>query len=1374
MSDEERALQLCHAVWELPAGEEAEYLDRECAGKARLRKRVEALLAEHQPPPSNPDDDPTKTPSSSGPLKVGEMFAGRFKLREKLGEGGMGVVFVADQLEPVRRRVALKVIKAGADSARVLARFEQERQALALMDHPNIAKVFDAGVDTGSGAEASHSEESEARPYFVMELIKGVPLTKYCDEAKLTPRQRLELFIPVCHAVQHAHQKGIIHRDLKPSNILVGLYDGAPVPKVIDFGVAKATGPQLTTHSVYTEIGSIIGTFEYMSPEQAELNNLDIDTRSDIYSLGVILYELLTGSVPFSRKELQAAGFLEMLRLIKEREPPKPSTRLSKSGELPYVASVRQMDPIKLSRLLRGDLDWITMKALDKDRTRRYETAIGLASDLQRFLIDQPVLAGPPGAGYRLRKFVRRNKSAVLAGAIVAVTLIISVIVSTVGFALAQRNAVKAADATNQANAAAADAAEQARKATAEAERARTAQDQAEFQAYIANLTAADISFSANDTARVRLRLDACPEGQRNWEWRYYNSRADESLTLMKGHGAAVLCAVFGPNGEQVLTGSSDKTVRLWDSTNGRELEAFPLGSRGTYVAFSSDGRRFLAVDGPVVRVWDARARQDPPTILRGHLAQIRVAGFSPNGNHIVTTSDDKTAAIWDVSTGERIALCRGHQDIIWSADFDRNGDRLLTASEDTTARVWNAKTGEQVLVVHAEAGVVRSAEFSPSGEQFLTATPGSPIRTWDGRTGKPLVTLKGPNSTAAIARFNPSGDRVLTINFDNIARVWNTQTGELVSELRGHNDLIGCACFSPQGDRVVTTSLDKSVRLWDPATGTELDTVRGHEGAAVAAKFNAAGDRLVTASEDKTARVWDAIPNPDVNVLRGHGIQVRSAAFGPNGNRIVTASWDGSARCWDANSGRELALFRANELGMQSAAFSPYGDRVVTASADRTARVWDALTGEELVVLRGHQLTVWSAAYSPNGDRIVTASGDQTARQWEARTGREVMALKGHTAQVNTAVYFPDGQRILTASNDKTARIWDASNGQELTSLTGHDGGVSSAVLSPAGDRAVTTSWDKTARVWDLKTGKTIFVLQGHDGPVDCAAFHPNGDRIATVSFDRTIRIWDARTGREVAVLRGHDGAIRSVAFSPRGNRMVTASGDRTARVWDARSYRDRFPEIAKWRAAEKLMQDRISSRLRLGEASEQLTHSLVRDSSLDEIQRRTGLAIVNQERTKQFAEINRRNQRAAKLNVDVWTMVAHTSAPPEIVAKALSQAREAAELAPDNFNIANTLGVALFRAGQFEDAVVALTRSDQLSAAAGLGPLSENWAFLAMAQFKSGRVEESRRSLARLRDLVKQPGGDTLTLREVEALIEGKVIEDSTVSANEIPHPK
>jgi serine/threonine protein kinase/tetratricopeptide (TPR) repeat protein len=423
--------ELFAAALEKPAAERAAFLEQACAGAAALRGRVEALLCQHEQAGSFLEKPPAGEAEDTGDIPPGQWVSrealaspppegpgtriGPYKLLQKLGEGGMGAVFLAEQEQPVQRRVALKIIKAGLDSAHVLARFEAERQALALMDHPNIAKVLDAGA-TEAG-----------RPYFVMELVKGVPITKFCDQEHLTPRERLELFIPVCQAVQHAHQKGVIHRDLKPSNVLVCLYDGKPVPKVIDFGVAKATAQKLTEKTMFTEVGQIVGTLEYMAPEQAELNNLDIDTRADIYSLGVLLYELLTGSPPFTGRQLRSAAFTEMLRMIREVEPPKPSTKLSGSDELPAIAAKRKLEPAKLTRLVQGELDWMVMKALEKDRSRRYETANGFARDIQRYLADEPVLAGPPSAGYRLRKFVRRNKGRVAAAAALALAVILGV-----------------------------------------------------------------------------------------------------------------------------------------------------------------------------------------------------------------------------------------------------------------------------------------------------------------------------------------------------------------------------------------------------------------------------------------------------------------------------------------------------------------------------------------------------------------------------------------------------------------------------------------------------------------------------------------------------------------------------------------------------------------------------------------------------------------------------------------------------------------------------------------------------------------------------------------------------------------------------------
>jgi serine/threonine protein kinase/tetratricopeptide (TPR) repeat protein len=448
--------------------ERAAYLDAACAGNPEVRASVEALLqanvgasgflaAAPVAPAATCADGPGATPAEETEAceRPGTRI-GPYKLVEPIGEGGMGTVWMAQQTEPVQRLVAVKLIKPGMDSKQVLARFEAERQALALMDHPNIAKVLDAGAApdgrpffvmelvNGESRPLEAGKTADGQPFFVMELVKGMPITRYCDEHRLTPRQRLELFVPVCQAIQHAHHKGIIHRDVKPSNVLITQYDGRPVPKVIDFGLAKAAGAQLTEQSLHTGFGAVVGTVEYMSPEQASFNQLDVDTRSDVYSLGVLLYELLTGSPPFSCKGPEKAGLLEMLRRVREQEPPTPSTRLSTAEGLLTLAKNRGTEPRRLAALVRGELDWIVMKCLEKDRNRRYETANGLAHDIERYLHDEPVAAGPPSAAYRLRKFVRRHRGPVVAAVLILLALVAGVIGTTAGLLRAEQQRLRA------------------------------------------------------------------------------------------------------------------------------------------------------------------------------------------------------------------------------------------------------------------------------------------------------------------------------------------------------------------------------------------------------------------------------------------------------------------------------------------------------------------------------------------------------------------------------------------------------------------------------------------------------------------------------------------------------------------------------------------------------------------------------------------------------------------------------------------------------------------------------------------------------------------------------------------------------------------
>ena len=746
-----------------------------------LRERVKAALT---PEMVSPIGEPTSCSSSFGLApeftadeRPGTVI-GRYRLLEKIGEGGFGSVYVAEQRDPVKRRVALKIIKLGMDTRQVVARFEAERQALALMDHPNIAKVFDGG------------STEQGRPYFVMELVKGVPITQYCDENNLSTEKRLELFTQTCQAIQHAHQKGVIHRDIKPSNILVTLHDahGEAVPKVIDFGIAKATQAGLTDKTVYTNFRQFIGTPAYVSPEQAEMGGLDVDTRSDIYSLGVLLYELLVGKTPFDTKELLKAGLDAMRKAIREQEPARPSTRLIGMPQEEQTTTARQRgaETTRLISLLRGDLDWVVMKCLEKDRTLRYDTANALATDVERFLKSEPVVARPPNAGYRFQRLVRRNKLAFAAGGAVAASLVLGFGLSTWLFfkeKKARNNETKLRSRAEESEKTAkreASLAERARLAEREAaQRAIAFSERLQLKRVEEATAVGDTSTALTLLARIlRDRPENRVAAERLLSALAFGPIAVARAGSMRHQYSWITTARFSPDGLRALTGSGDGNVRIWDTTSGHLLLDLTNRVDTPWAEFSPDGSRIATgSQDKCVRIWDASTGRLLAEPIR-HPDRIYFIAFSPDGSLLASASLEGAAHVWNAFTGASVAGPFLHKGPVWSAVFDPQGERIITASADHTACVWNPRTGEKVGPTVTHSGEVMHACFSHDGRRIATASDDGTACVWDASTGEPVTPSLGHGQRVWFVEFSPNDRLLVTASRDGTARMWNTASG--------------------------------------------------------------------------------------------------------------------------------------------------------------------------------------------------------------------------------------------------------------------------------------------------------------------------------------------------------------------------------------------------------------------------------------------------------------------------------------------------------------------------------------------------------------------------------------------------------------------
>jgi eukaryotic-like serine/threonine-protein kinase len=1131
-----------------PAAERASFLAAACAGDAARRARVESLIRSNDLTQGvTLADAPTISPPPVPGAAVDRI--GRYQILQKLGEGGCGTVYLAEQEEPVRRRVALKVIKLGMDTREVIALFEAERQVLAMMEHPNIAQVFDAGT-TDSG-----------RPFFVMELVHGVPITRYCDDQNLSVSARLKLFIQVCHAVQHAHQKGIIHRDLKPSNILVAANDGLPTPKVIDFGIAKATAGRLTDRTVYTTYAQFVGTPAYMSPEQAEMSSLDIDTRSDIYSLGVLLYELLTGRTPFETKELLQAGFDGMRRHIQKVEPPRPSTRLRTLGnaDRATVAQDRQADGPKLINLIRGDLDWIVMRCLEKDRIRRYDTANGLAMDIQRHLNHEPVVAGPASPAYRFRKLVRRNRLAFAGVAAVAAALVLGLVASTWQAVRANRAERIARDEADRASAAEREqsrlreAAQHAQAREANLRQAAEAQElTARHRAYAADMDSVQQALEENNLGRARQLLysQKPSPGQRDlrdWEWRYlWQFCQSEAQTVWEDEKKdAIFSLATSGDGQWAAIGRLGGNVSVVNLQTKEEIR-LPSGYGAVRVAFSPSG----------------------PLLAMGIREAVAVAG-RPRDRIILWNTDRRQVVREIALTG----ACRG-------LAFAKDGQRLAVRELANSAyRVtqWDMTNGHRLYYWEIPNKRVTSDSIYQAYEAFvinddltlMAMVLTNSVRVFDLKNKTERWNKLGSSERIAALAFSPDGKLLVSggAYADATIQLWDVASGAELGQLVGHSSWIGQFVFLSDGKRLISCGADQTVRLWDVSSRKLILTLRGHETEVWRIALLPDEQTVLSGAKDGSLYRWrlDAEPRTfaPATLKKKGGF---SWAFADGGDSVVTVGAEGHvARSYGRNFQNEEPLF---EIGANEGSFFAPHHPLLAARKGTNLQIWD---WDRRALVRELSNPNWSRPhFSQDGTKLATghvASKSYAYREWDIPTGRETRSHRFPiplVAEQTRTIISPDENQVVGISfPEGNVYQWDLQTGRSLSPSFKIVEAGSAPAFSPDGRLLAVPTYRSETQIFDAATYQKVGTLRGYMFGVNSATFSFDGRRLATGgSAAEAVTFWDTQNLTRVLRLKAPTGSILRMAFSPNGNVFAAqdSSGATSGTVffWRAPSWKE------------------------------------------------------------------------------------------------------------------------------------------------------------------------------------------------------------------------
>jgi WD40 repeat protein/serine/threonine protein kinase len=1072
---------------------------------AEMRPRLEEDLAYlhllHQLRPALSDapvpmaNDGPKVDSASRPRSEGPVD--RYRLIRLHAAGGVGQVWLVYDAD-LNREVALKELRPErVHNPAIAGRFLREARITGQLQHPGIVPVY----ELVPGAPEADSERGAEPPFYTMRFVQGRTLTDAARDyhakragkiaGPLDQASLLNAFVSVCNTVAYAHSRGVIHRDLKGDNVVLGDFGEV---MVLDWGFAKVLGQKeddvvpaaeadLMPLADHTLAGQILGTPAYMAPEQAA-GRLDlIDCRTDVFGLGAILYEILTGRPPFTGVDTK-----EVLRKVRQEEPPQPEKVCPKVP--PALAAVCR-------------------RAMAHDPSDRYPSAAELGHEVRRWLADEPVTAYREPVTARVQRWARQHKPAMAGLTGLVVTGLVAL---AVGAVLLQQEQSRTA-------------AVQAQAAEEKAQAADRSQETLELQLYHHRIALAERERAVNNLNRATELLAACPKKLRGWEWYCLKRLCHADPLTLRGHSAAVSAIAFSADGHHLASAGHDHVVCIWDVRTGQTIRKLTGHADVVYgLGYSPDGSRLATASWDrTVKVWDPENGRELFT-LYGHDDPILRVAFSPKGGLLASLSNHEVK-IWDASTGKEIRILGSigglnRYGMAWSPD----GRHLAVTTHDPAVVIWDAMTGEKVRVFQGHPTVVKNVAYSSDGRlvasgagDLARSDPGE-VKVWEADTGKEVADLRGHTDPIYGVVFSPDGQRLVSASQDHTVKVWDPASGTEVLTLRGHADTVRAVAFSPNGWCLATAGVDGSIILWDATPGGDetpphqIQSLTGHGAAVFIAMFYPDGRRLLSLSDNETIRTWDVESRRELRDQRlSLEPQIYSMALSRDGSMLATSTTDGIVWLIDTKTRQKKAAFQTPPGGpVKSLAFAPDGKRLAVAYWDRKVRVWDVKSGRLVYMLKGHEDAVIAVAFSPDGRQIASAGYDQTVRLWDAATGKAIHTLRHHTSRVFSVVFSPNSQLLASASNDGTIRLWDPATGEELRTLTGHASGVYGVAFSPDGKRLASASNDWTVKLWNPATGKEVFTMRGHTDRVYSVAFSPDGHRLVSAGSDQTARIWE------------------------------------------------------------------------------------------------------------------------------------------------------------------------------------------------------------------------------------------------------------------------